>query len=29
MQALADKKASPEEIAHIRRLLDEMEGGRR
>ena len=29
MQALADKKASPEEIARIRRLLDEMEGGSR
>ena len=29
MQALADKKASPEEIGRIRRLLDEMEGGSR
>jgi predicted transcriptional regulator len=27
LQALAAKKASPEELAEIRRLLDEMEGG--
>jgi BlaI family transcriptional regulator, penicillinase repressor len=27
MHALADRKASPEEIARIRELLDEMEGG--
>ena len=27
MQALAVKKASPAELAEIRRLLDEMEGG--
>jgi BlaI family transcriptional regulator, penicillinase repressor len=27
LQALTSKKASPEEIAEIRRLLDEMEGG--
>jgi predicted transcriptional regulator len=27
MQALATQKASPEEIARIRRLLDEIEGG--
>jgi BlaI family transcriptional regulator, penicillinase repressor len=29
MQALAAKKASPAELAEIRRLLDEMEGGRK
>ncbi len=29
MHALADRKASPEEIARIRQLLDEMEGGAR
>jgi predicted transcriptional regulator len=29
MHALADRKASPEEIARIRQLLDEMEGGPR
>jgi len=28
MQALAAKKATPAELAEIRRLLDEMEGGR-
>ena len=27
MHALADRKASPEEIARIRQLLDDMEGG--
>jgi predicted transcriptional regulator len=27
MHALADRKASPEEIARIRQLLDEIEGG--
>ena len=27
MQALAAKKSSPEELAEIRKLLDEMEGG--
>jgi BlaI family penicillinase repressor len=27
MQALAAKKATPEELAEIRKLLDEMEGG--
>ena len=27
MQALASKKSSPDELAEIRRLLDEMEGG--
>jgi DNA-binding FadR family transcriptional regulator len=27
MHALAAQKASPEEIARIRRLLDEIEGG--
>ena len=27
MQALSAKKASPEELAEIRRLLDESEGG--
>ena len=29
MHALADRRASPEEIARIRQLLDEMEGGAR
>jgi BlaI family penicillinase repressor len=29
MRALSSKKTSPEELARIRRLLDEMEGGRR
>jgi len=29
MHALADRKASPEEIARIRQLLDDMEGGER
>src|SRR5262245_19633993 len=29
MQALTARKTSPEEIAHIRRLLEEMEGGSR
>ncbi len=29
MRALSSKKISPEELARIRRLLDEMEGGRR
>jgi BlaI family transcriptional regulator, penicillinase repressor len=29
MQALAAKRASPTELAEIRRLLDEMEGGRK
>ena len=29
MQALAAKKASPAELTEIRRLLDEMEGGRK
>ena len=29
MQALSSKKASPEELAEIRRLLDELEGGER
>ena len=29
MQALATKKATPAELAEIRRLLDEMEGGRK
>lgn len=29
MQALTAKKATPEELAEIRRLLDEMEGGGR
>ena len=29
MRALSSTKASPEELARIRRLLDEMEGGRR
>jgi BlaI family transcriptional regulator, penicillinase repressor len=29
MHALADRKASPEEIARIREMLDEMEGGKR
>jgi BlaI family transcriptional regulator, penicillinase repressor len=28
LQALAAKKATPEELAEIRRLLDEMEGGK-
>ena len=28
-QALSSKKASPEEIARIRKLLDELEGGRK
>jgi hypothetical protein len=27
LQALASKKASPEELAEIRRLLNELEGG--
>lgn len=27
MQALSSKKASPEELAEIRRMLDELEGG--
>jgi predicted transcriptional regulator len=27
LHALSAKKASPEEISHIRRMLDEMEGG--
>jgi predicted transcriptional regulator len=29
MRALSSKKTSPEELARIRRLLDELEGGRR
>lgn len=29
MQALAAKKSSPSELAEIRRLLDEMQGGRK
>jgi len=29
MHALADRKASPDEIARIRQLLDEIEGGER
>jgi len=29
MQALASRKASPEELARIRKLLDELEGGGR
>ena len=29
MRALSSKKTSPEELARIRRLLDEMEGGQR
>ena len=29
MHALADRRASPDEIARIRQLLDEMEGGAR
>jgi BlaI family transcriptional regulator, penicillinase repressor len=29
VQALSGKRASPEEIARIRRLLDEIEGGKR
>ena len=29
MQALTARKTTPEEIAHIRRLLEEMEGGSR
>ncbi|MGE5276291.1 MAG: BlaI/MecI/CopY family transcriptional regulator [Acidobacteriota bacterium] len=29
MQALASRKASPEELARIRKLLDELEGGSR
>ena len=29
MQALASRKASPEEIARIRRFLDELEGGKK
>jgi DNA-binding FadR family transcriptional regulator len=29
MQALAAKKATPAELAEIRKLLNDMEGGRR
>ncbi len=29
LQALAAKKSSPDELAEIRKLLDEMEGGRK
>jgi predicted transcriptional regulator len=29
MQALASKKSSPDELAEIRRLLDEMDGGKK